>query len=237
MPPPAFYGWKLVAALWLILVFNLAFPAYGSSIINAYMVTDLHLDRKTLGLMFSVYMIMSGLPGPLVAAGVNRYGVRRTLVAGSLILLTGALLMAMFVSTAWQAVPIFGLLIGAGVLTGGPLAAQTGVAFWFVRRRALALAILLSAASIGGFLVAPLLDWLIAGAGGNWRVGWWLIAGLACVSALISARFVTDRPEDVGQVAHDLLVIESQLAAGAPGHFEEERTKGGGFRAPHGGGL
>lgn len=199
MPTAGFYGWKLVAACWLILFVNLAFPAYGSSVINAYMVADLHLDRKTLGLMVSVFLIMGGLPGPLVATCVNRIGARMTLIAGGLVLLAGALLMATFVSAAWQAVLVFGVLIGIGVLAGGALAAQTSVAFWFIKRRALALALILSAAGIGGFIAAPLLDRIITIADGNWRMGWWLIAGLASVSTLVAALFVINRPEDIGQ--------------------------------------
>lgn len=199
MTSTGFYGWKLVAALWVILFMNLAFPMYGSSVINSYMVTDLGLDRRTLGLMFSVYMLMSGLPGPLVAIFVNRMGVRLTLVLGSLFLVAGALTMAFFVSTGTQAVLVFGIIIGLGVVTGGPLAAQTGVAFWFIRRRALAISIILSAGGIGGFVAARVLNRMIAAADGNWRVGWWLVAGLACVAAVVAALFVKDKPGDIGQ--------------------------------------
>jgi hypothetical protein len=52
---------------WVVLFINLAFPAYSSSVINTYMAANLHLDRKMLGLPHSVYLIMSGLPAPLVA--------------------------------------------------------------------------------------------------------------------------------------------------------------------------
>jgi MFS family permease len=212
MPTTRFYGWKLVAACWLILFINLAFPAYGSSVINAYMVTDLHLDRKTLGLMVSVFLIMGGLPGPLVASCVNRIGARMTLIIGSLVLLAGALLMAIFVNVAWQAVLVFGLLIGIGVLTGGALAAQTSVAFWFLKRRALALALILSAAGIGGFIAAPLLDRIITAADGNWRMGWWLIAGLAFISTLVAMLFVINKPEDIGQAPDGVEVGEHNSA-------------------------
>jgi OFA family oxalate/formate antiporter-like MFS transporter len=196
---PGFYGWKLLAAFWVILFINLAFPAYGSSVINAYMIQDLGLDRRTLGLMVSVYMLMSGLPGPLVAMVVNRFGVRATLVIGSAILLLGTLSMATIVDSGAGAVVAFGLLVGLGVVTGGALAAQTGTAFWFVRRRALAIALILSAGGIGGFIAARVLSWLIEWADGNWRAGWWLITGMALVSLLVAALFVREKPEHLGQ--------------------------------------
>jgi len=200
MSQPGFYGWKLLAAFWVILFINLAFPAYGSSVINAYMVSDLSLDRRTLGLMVSVYMMMSGLPGPLVAMYVNRYGVRQTLVVGSAILMLGALGMATIVNTGWEAVVVFGFIVGVGVLSGGALAAQTGTAFWFVRRRALAISLILSAGGIGGFIAARALNSLISYYDGNWRAGWWLIAGMALVSVIVAALFVKEKPQDLGQL-------------------------------------
>ena len=79
MAAESFYGWKLLAAFWVIVVLNLAFPAYGSSVLNAAMATDLGLNRQSLGTIVAVYLAMSGLPGPFVAMSVNRIGVRRTL--------------------------------------------------------------------------------------------------------------------------------------------------------------
>jgi len=194
-----FYGWKLLAAFWVILFINLAFPAYGSSVINAYMVEDLGLDRRMLGLMVSVYMMMSGLPGPLVAKYVNRFGVRKTLVTGSLILMAGALGMATIVNSGPMAVVFFGFLVGLGVVTGGALAAQTGTAFWFIRRRALAIAIILSAGGIGGFIATRLLNYVIAEYQ-DWRVGWWVIGLMALISVVVAALFVKEKPEDLGQL-------------------------------------
>jgi MFS family permease len=200
MGKTGFYGWKLLAAFWVILFVNLAFPAYGSSVINAYMVNDLGLDRRTLGLMVSVYMLMTGLPAPLVAMFVNRFGVRATLVLGSSILMLGAIGMATFVNTGPEAVAVFGFIVGVGVMTGGALAAQTGTAFWFVRRRALAISIILSAGGIGGFVAARTLNSLISAFDDNWRAGWWLIAGLTLLAALVAALFVREKPEDMGQL-------------------------------------
>ena len=198
MQTAGFYGWKLLAVFWFILFVNLAFPAYGSSVVNAYMAADLQLDRKTLGLIFSVYFVMSGLMAPLVAVCVNRFGTRVTLLLGSLFLLAGSLLMALVVNTGWQAVVVFGLVIGTGVITGGALAAQASVTSWFIRKRALAMSIMLTAAGVGGFIAAPLLNYVITVAG-DWRAGWWLIFGLVCISLLMTALFVKNKPVDIGQ--------------------------------------
>ena len=200
MPKHRFYGWTMLASLWGVMFLNLGFPAYGPAVINAAMAKALGLHRETLGNMFSVYMIMSGLPGPLVALSVNRFGVRRTLVLGSALIVIGALLMATVVTSGMGGMLCFGLLVGSGVATGAALASQAGLARWFVRRRSLALSVLYSASAIGGFVAAPLLNQLIQ-TSGTWRAGWWLLAALSSVAAGIALIFVRERPEDVGQVA------------------------------------
>ena len=48
MTDSGFYGWKLLAACWVIMFLNLGIPAYGSSGLNALMAPALHLDRRAL---------------------------------------------------------------------------------------------------------------------------------------------------------------------------------------------
>jgi MFS family permease len=200
MPKHRFYGWTMLAALWSVVFLNLGFPAYGPSVINNAMAKALGLNRETLGNMLSVYIIMSGLPGPLVAMSVNGFGVRKTLMLGSLFTIVGSLLMATVVTGGLGGMLCYGLLVGAGVATGSAMASQAGLARWFVRRRSLALSVLYSAGAIGGFVAAPLLDRLIE-VTGTWRAGWWLIAALSAVAACVALGVVRERPEDVGQTA------------------------------------
>ncbi|HZF25727.1 MAG TPA: MFS transporter [Steroidobacteraceae bacterium] len=218
-----FYGWKLLGVFWLMVFLNLGFPVYGSAVINAAMAGALHLDRQTLGLVFSVYMIMSGLPGPLVAVSVNRLGVRWTLIIGSGLVIAGAVLMATVVTTGLQAAIAFGLLVGTGVATGAALASQAGVAKWFVRRRALALSIMYSAGAIGGFVSAPLLNRVINMADGNWRMAWWVVAILSTCAAAIAALFVKEQPSDLGQVPDGIRDAGQSRARPAPSFITTEQ--------------
>ena len=212
MPTQRFYGWTMLVALWSVVFLNLGFPAYGPAVINPAMAKALDLHRETLGNMFSVYMIMSGLPGPLVALSVNHFGVRKTLVLGSALTIVGSLLMATVVTSGLGAMLCFGLLVGTGVATGSAMASQAGLARWFVRRRSLALSVLYSAGAIGGFVAAPLLNGLIE-LTGTWRAGWWLLAALSAAAAGIALVFVRERPEDMGQVADG---FGPPVAAGQP---------------------
>jgi MFS family permease len=195
---PLYYGWILLGVLWLVFAFNLGFPAYGGPVLNSAMAKELGFSRETLGLITTFYIIMSGLPGPVVAMAVNRFGVRRTLIAGSLMNVTGALFMATVANSGAAAYLGFGLVVGGGVCTGAAIASQTALSRWFVRRRSMALSILYSSGAIGGFCAVKfILPWAMT-EGGSWRAGWWVIVALSGLAGVLALLFVRERPEDMG---------------------------------------
>ena len=212
--PVRFYGWKLLAVLWLILFTNFGFPMYGASVINVYMAADLHLDRTTLGSAFAIFQFMVGVPGPVIAVLISKKGARFTLVAGCLLVMVGSLLMALYVRTSLQVFIVFGLVVGLGVMTGGTLATQSAVEQWFARRRTMAISVLLSGTTIGGFVASPVLDRLIRASGGNWRTGWWSVAACSIFAMLLAFFFVKERPADLGQIPDgEIAVLGSAPAA------------------------
>ncbi len=215
MARSGFYGWKLIAAFWVIVFINLAFAAYGSPVMNAGLALQLHLSRTLAGLPYSLYTVMSAVPSVLIAVLVRRFGVRLTVVLGSLLIVIGCVLMATVVNSALAAVIVFGFVIAFGVCAGGVFGTQPGVVLWFVRRRALALSLLYSGGAFGGLIAAPVLNRAIVHAGGNWRAGWWLYAALAALSTVIAAVFIRERPSDLGQEP-DGGPPRRTLAAGAP---------------------
>jgi hypothetical protein len=76
MPHRSFYGWKLLAALWVIVCINLAFPIYGTSILDAVMVEDLNLNRQTLGGIFPSIQSCRDFQArlPLYVSGDSEFG-------------------------------------------------------------------------------------------------------------------------------------------------------------------
>jgi MFS family permease len=159
---------------------------------------ELGFSRETLGLITTIYIIMSGLPGPVVAMAVNRFGVRRTLIAGSLMNVAGAAFMATVANSGAAAYLGFGLVVGGGVCTGAAIASQTALSRWFVRRRSLALSILYSSGAIGGYLAVKfILPWAME-AGGSWRAGWWVIVALSGLAGLLALPSCANGPRTSG---------------------------------------
>ena len=199
MASNAFYGWKLLAVFWVTVFVLLGFPAYGMGIMNTFMAQQMGFDRTVLGLLFTVFMVASGLPAPLFAVLVNRKGVRFTIVTATLLMLVGSLAMATLVQGVWGAVFAASGVVGLAVAAGAGVPTQTGVMRWFVRRRALAMSIVISAGGFGGFVAPPLINRLIESAGGDWRVGWWVFVVVAAVATVIAVLFVREHPSDLGQ--------------------------------------
>jgi len=194
-----FYGWKLLAVFWLILFANFAFPLYGASVVNTYMATALHWDRAQLGLAYAIYQLMIGAPAPLIAVLIARKGVRFTASIGCSVVVAGALLMSSVVRTSLQTDLVYGVMIGLGAMTGGVLVAQTGINCWFNKHKGLAITLVHTGGTFGGFVAARSLDKVIRVFNGNWRAGWWAIAGLSTICAVFSILFVRERPADLGQ--------------------------------------
>jgi sugar phosphate permease len=80
---------------------------------------------------------------------------------------------------------------------------------WFKRYRGRAMGICLGASGIAGFVVAPLLNRMLEASGGNWRVGWRIVAGVAVISGIVALLFIKERPEDLGQVVDGIPEAET----------------------------
>jgi MFS family permease len=167
-----FYGWTLLAALTIIVSINWGITYVGASVIIAPMAHDLGIDRGVLGLGSTVFVLCFGFSGPLVARVVTALGTRVTLCIGSLLVALGSLLLATFASRGWQFVTCYGFFLGIGCGFGAIIPAQTCATVWFERKRALALALVLSGGGLGGSISAPLLTRVMAAENGNWRAGW-----------------------------------------------------------------
>lgn len=196
---PSFYGWKLVAALWVLDFLNMGFPLFGGAVINTYMLKQIPMERGTYGLGFTLLNLFVGLPSMLVAACILKWGIRASFAIGSSLILLGALWMSYFASRPWHYLVGFGVIIATGISFATIVPVTTTVTRWFHRYRGRAMAIPLAASGFAGFLGAPLINKILAANGGNWRQAWQVVAGIAFASALFAFLFVKERPEDLGQ--------------------------------------
>jgi MFS family permease len=218
---PGFYGWKLVAALFTLDFINMGFPYYGGSVINGYMIHQIPMSRSILGLGFTFLNLSLGLAAVLVAMSIVKYGLRTTFIFGSALICAGALIMGFYVSKPWQYLVTFGIVNGVGISFATLVPAAAGVTRWFRRYRGRAMGIALSASGFAGFAVSPFLDKMLRAAGGDWRAGWYIVAGAMVVAALIAFLFVKESPESLGQSVDGI----SEQAQSEPSRTDSLATK------------
>lgn len=195
-----FYGWKLVGVLWVLYLLNMGFPLYGGAVINSFLLKEIPMDRATYGLGFSLLNLCVGLSAILVGMTITKWGIRKTFMIGSGLLIIGALWLSLMASQPWHYLVGFGILIGAGMGFCTIVALSTAITRWFVRFRGRAMAVAMTASGFAGFIGAPAMNQLIAATGGNWRLAWGVVAGIAFVSGVIAYFFVKERPQDLGQI-------------------------------------
>jgi sugar phosphate permease len=203
-----FYGWTLLAVLFSLDFVNMGFPVYGGTVINGYMLRHIQMSRGTLGLGFTFSNLFVGLSATLVATSILKWGIRKTFAIGSTLICAGSLFLAFFASKPWHYLLGYGGIIAVGISFGTLVPAGTAVTRWFKRYRGRAMGICLGASGIAGFVAAPLLNRMLEASGGDWRVGWKIVAGVAVVSGIMALLFVKERPEDLGQVVDGISAAE-----------------------------
>lgn len=185
--------WRILAACAAILCINAAFPIYGASVVNTAMVSSMHLDRSMLGLLVSANMLITGATAPLMGGAVGRFGARKVLIAGSMLLIVGSLTMAFLVHGPYQAIAAFGLFVGLAMSAGGFVANQACVAGWFVDDRAKPFAVLYATMGAGGFVAAPLISEVISRAN-SWGTGWLVFTVAGAIALALAVIVVRDPP-------------------------------------------
>jgi predicted MFS family arabinose efflux permease len=122
-------------------------------------------SRETFAFALAVQNLAWGLAGPVAGMWADRYGAFRVLVAGSVLYAVGLAVMA-------SATSGIGFLGGTGLLLGMAQAGTTYAVIYGViarnvapEKRSWAMGVTAAAGSFGQFLMVPVENWLIAGAG------------------------------------------------------------------------
>ena len=192
-----FYGWTNLGTAAVIGVVA-TFYMISFSYFLPYLVDDFGWTYGTASLAASISMIAMGLCGPIAGIFIFKYGARRAMVLGNSVGFLGFLLVY-FHAHLWQLYVGYGLLMGVAAGLGGMLATTTVINNWFVKKRRLALSLLLGSGGVVGIFMGRALIALIETFG--WRYTALILSCLILLLAVIlPAIFIRNKPEDLGQV-------------------------------------
>ncbi|MDE2640557.1 MAG: MFS transporter [Chloroflexota bacterium] len=149
-----FYGWWMVGAGFLMkLVYALlVFQAFGAYV--AVLREEFEWSKTLFAGAFAMSRVESGALGPLQGWMVDRFGPRRVMQIGVVIMALGFFWFSQINSPEMFVLSFFTVSLGAGL--AGFMTLTIAVVKWFERRRATALGLMSTGMAVGGLLI-PLL--------------------------------------------------------------------------------
>ncbi|MBN1567209.1 MAG: MFS transporter [Acidobacteria bacterium] len=196
--PATFYGWKVLSVTAVMYFAMTGLLLYSFPVFLPFLCDAFGWSRAAVSWANSLAMVVAGIASPLAGLCIAKYGARLVIVIGAIL----SILCFVFVSfhtRLWELYFAYGALLGTGCCFCGMIAMTTIANNWFVKRRSLALSILLTAGGLGGLVMVSFIMALINRFG--WRHAYLVIAGFVLVLLVIlPALLVKNKPEDVGQI-------------------------------------
>ncbi len=189
-----FYGWVVVAVTALVLIGSAGIrSAPGVMLLPIQGETGWSLG--TLSLAASLGLLLFGFAAPLSGALMDRFGPRRLVMVG-LVIIAVSMIASARMATQWQLLFFWGVLSGVGTGLVGTVLGATVASRWFVARRGLVLGIFGGATSAGQLIFVPLLMRLVLSVG--WRTSVFLLTGVILALLIPVWLLMRDDPADVG---------------------------------------
>ena len=197
-----FYGWWLGIAGAGVMALGTVPMFQGLPLWNPVLRNSFGWTASQMSWAFAVTRIEGGLLGPVEGFLIERMGARRMVLIGLSILGTGFLMFSQ-ITELWQLYGSF-FVMSIGAALGGWLPMMTVMNAWFVRKKAVAMSVVMEGFAVGGIILPVIYAWLIGGTDPevSERLGWRMTAAgvglLILFLAFPMSRLIHNRPEDVG---------------------------------------
>ena len=129
---------------------------YGFSVFFLPLSQDLGLNRAATSLVFSLARAQGAFEGPVAGYFMDRFGPRPLIIIAIMMTTMGHMLLSnvhSYLTLLLVYMGVVSLSFHAGFMDAPMVIANT----WFIRKRAMAMAIVSASIGIGGFLLTPLL--------------------------------------------------------------------------------
>ena len=188
-----FYGWIIAFAS--LAVTTTAFGIlYSFGVFFKLWLREWESSRAFLSGVFSIAFLTYGISSYFMGNLTDRIGPRKTIALGGFIMGCGALLTAVC-HTAGILYVSFGLMMGIGVGTSYSPTAST-VSRWFVKKKGLAVGIVVSGLGLGTLVYSPLARLLVSLWG--WRTSFLVFACMIWGIYFSAAIILRKSPDSVG---------------------------------------
>ncbi|MCR9105774.1 MAG: MFS transporter [Gammaproteobacteria bacterium] len=174
-----FYGWRVVAGVFIAQLFVVGFFTYAASLLVAPVRAEFGVSLAQVMYSFMVGTLFGLVLMPLAGIMLDRYPVRWLMAFGALAFALGLWVLSLS-STITRFVIAFGVTMSVANGFASSMSASTVIARWFTASRGRALGISAIGTSVGGVLLPKLFGMGIAAFG--WREA---LQGLSLASLVI----------------------------------------------------
>jgi len=206
-----FYGWWLIFFLWVVYTIPIGFAFYSPAVLYPFMIEDMGWSRGETMMGATLVMLLFGFTGPLAAWMIGRFGARVTLAIGGVVVTIATILMGLL-GHIYSMYLVLSLFVGSGAALASMIPVQTVIVAWFSARRAMAMGLVMGGGAVGGFLAPQIISVAVEAGGGNWRIGWFIIAVASIIGIVVAMLTVRNQPSDMGQHPHGLAPHEAEAA-------------------------
>jgi MFS family permease len=188
------YAWIIVATTFVALLASAGLRSAPGVLITP-LTKAFGWPRSEISLAAAIGIFLYGLVGPFAAALMQTLGIKRTMLAG-LVVMSGATALSLFMREPWQYVAAWGLLSGIGT---GAVASVLGAAVvnrWFATNRGLVMGLLSASTATGSLIFLPAIAWLAQH--GGWKPVVIAVSALTAALVPVVMFLMAERPSDIG---------------------------------------
>ncbi|MDX9821568.1 MAG: MFS transporter, partial [Syntrophales bacterium] len=194
-----YYGWWVVLACFVINLYVSAITFFGFTAFFEPIQHEFGWSYTQVSFATSLRGLEMGIFAPVVGFFVDRFGSRKLLLGGSIIVGIGMVLMSFTSSLPMFYLAILFIALGAGGTTS--VVTMTAAAIWFRKNVGLALGIVASGYGAGGALI-PLIVYLIDATG--WRPTVVILGAGMLILGVPLSLVVRDPSEDLKPASDEL---------------------------------
>jgi len=188
------YGWVVVGVTFLTLLIGAGVRS-APGVLLVPLETEFAWSRGTISFAIAVSLLLYGFAGPFSASFMERFGIRRTMLA-ALSLLAAGVALTTLMRESWQLIVLWGLVVGAGAGVIANVLGAVVAARWFTARRGLVVGLLTGSAAAGQLIFLPTFAAINEHYG--WRAMVLTVTAVVLIVIPIVALLMRERPEDVG---------------------------------------
>ncbi|MBX5168020.1 MULTISPECIES: MFS transporter [unclassified Rhizobium] len=187
------YGWVVAAATFLTMLVTAGAMGAPGVLIKPLQ-DEFGWETSQISSALAIRLILFGFMGPFAAAFMNYFGVRKVIVF-ALALIGAGFIGSLFMTTLWQLLLLWGIVVGFGTGLTAMVLAATISTRWFTKHRGLVVGMLSASSATGQLVFLPLMAELTQRYG--WRSTVFFVCAMIMVAALAVLAFMRDRPADL----------------------------------------